>query len=317
MNIALKSDALVVDDFLTDVLAGLSGRQKTLSPRWLYDQTGSELFEQITELPEYYVTRTEVSILSRIAPVFAAKIGAGATIVEYGAGAALKVRFLLDALDAPKEYVAIDISHDHLAEAVKPIASDYEGLSVRPVAGNFLINPPALDLPATGARVGFFPGSTIGNLSNREIDDFLCGVRSQLGVGSYLVLGADLRKSLDVLIPAYDDMAGVTARFDKNLLVRINRELGGTFEVDQFAHRAIWNDKDSRIEMHLEALGDMDFAVAGREFSMISGETIHTENSRKFGQQKLRELARASGWEMADYATDDRGYFAVILLQAR
>jgi len=317
LNINVNSARLNHSEFETDVLAGLSRPQKTLSPRWLYDQAGSHLFELITTLPEYYVTRTEVKILAKVSSEFAAEIGPGATIVEYGAGAAIKVRFLLDALATPYEYIAIDISREHLGEAVKSIAADYPEITARPVAGDFLTRPPDLDLSPAGPKVGFFPGSTIGNLSDGEIRGFLTGVRGQLGADSYLVLGADLRKSADILIPAYDDAAGVTARFNKNILVRINRELDGTFNLDDFSHQAIWSEEKSRVEMHLAASGDQVFFVAGRQFFMNAGETIHTENSRKFGRQELHDLAGVSGWDMVRYATDDRGYFAVMLLKGR
>lgn len=315
MNQALDPQQAQLAEFRDDVLRGLSRGQKTLSPRWLYDQKGSELFEQITELPEYYVTRTEVALLGETVSEFAAEIGENASVVEYGAGAATKIKLLLDALVTPTEYVPIDISFAHLREAVKPIASQYPDLKVRPVAGDFLDEIILTEPLANGPKVGFFPGSTIGNMSDAEINAFLGGARRLLGANAYMLLGADLRKSPDILCPAYDDAAGVTAAFNKNLLTRINRELGGNIALENFEHRAIWSENESRIEMHLVSNRHQTFSIAGQEFTMQPGETIHTENSRKFGRQDLETLASASGWSMSKYVTDSKDYFALMLLK--
>ena len=315
MTIQTKTPTGLPAAFLNDVLKGLSEPQKAISPRWLYDQAGSELFEEITELPEYYVTRTEVALLGNAIADLVGDIGPGATVVEFGAGAAVKIRYLLDALDRPATYVALDISYPHLVEAVKPIAQAYPKLNVVPVEGDFIDGPVAVELPHGGPRVGFFPGSTIGNMSDSQIDRFLRRSGQILGDRSYLLLGADLRKSPDVLIPAYDDAAGVTAAFNLNLLTRINRELDGSIERESFAHRAIWNDAESRIEMHLESLRDQRFMVAGQPFSMTSGETIHTENSRKFTRTDLEYLALRSGWRISRWQADQKDYFAVLMLE--
>ncbi|MCP4384592.1 MAG: L-histidine N(alpha)-methyltransferase [Hyphomicrobiales bacterium] len=314
MNVVVKAGTEVPDAFLNDVLSGLSRPQKAIPPHWLYDQTGSELFEQITQLPEYYVTRVEVALLEKTVAALVSDIGRGATVVEYGAGAAVKVSLLLDALEKPSAYVAIDISYGHLLEAVRGIATDYPDLSVSPVEGDFLAGAVAAELPDGGPRVGFFPGSTIGNLSDQQIHRFLTRAGSLLGHESWLLLGADLRKSSDILIPAYDDSADVTARFNKNLITRINRELSGTINIDQFAHRAIWRDDLSRIEMHLESLSDQEFSVAGQPYAMARGETIHTENSRKFTRTALQGLADRAGWRISKYVTDRQEYFALLLL---
>lgn len=308
---------VVKSEFLTDVLAGLSKPdQKTLSPRWLYDQKGSKIFEQITDLPEYYVTRTELTLLKDIAPLFSDAIGSNATIVEYGAGAAVKVRLLLDALETPAQYVAIDISYDHLVQALKPVAAAYPDLDVLPVAGDFLSGTIATEIKAVGTKVGFFPGSTIGNLSDTEIKHFLDGARQFLGDKAKFVLGADLKKDPNILVPAYDDAAGVTAAFNLNLLTRINRELLATFDLSDFAHKAIWSEENSRIEMHLESLVDQDFSIAGQTFFMQAGETIHTENSRKFTRAQLEDIVAKSGWRIDLFETDAKGYFAELLLSA-
>lgn len=314
MNVAIKPGVELPDAFLNDVLSGLARPQKAISPRWLYDQTGSELFEQITELPEYYVTRVELALLEQSIAGLVAGIGRNATVVEYGAGAAVKVRLLLDALEEPSAYVAIDISYDHLLDAVQAIAADYPMLTVTPIESDFLTGTVDPELPAEGPKVGFFPGSTIGNLSDEQIHGFLTRAGSLLGQGSCLLLGADLRKSPDVLIPAYDDAADVTARFNKNLITRINRELSGTMDIDQFAHRAIWRDDLSRIEMHLESLSDQSFCVAGQDYAMARGETIHTENSRKFRRTELEAMADRAGWRIRKFVTDPQAYFAVLLL---
>lgn len=317
MNVAVKPRDGVPDAFLNDVLNGLSRPRKAIPPSWLYDRTGSELFERITALPEYYVTRTEIALLTERAGELVDGVGRGATVVEYGAGAAVKIRLLLEALDAPAGYVAIDISYDHLRDALQALAADYPELDVRPVEGDFLAGAIDIGPVNDGPRVGFFPGSTIGNLSDRQIVDFLSHTGTALDDGAWMVLGADLRKSPDILIPAYDDAAGVTARFNKNLITRINRELSGTMDPDRFAHRAIWSDEFSRIEMHLESLVDQDFSVAGQSYAMAQGETIHTENSRKFRQSDLERLAALGGWRIVRSVTDSRDYFALMLLARR
>lgn len=303
--------------FLADVLNGFAREQKAISPRWLYDDVGSTLFEQITDLPEYYVTRTEVSILQRVAADFAALIGEGACLVEYGAGAAVKVRIVLDALINPASYVAIDISFEHLNAALAGISADYPGLAVTPLKGDFLADSFDVKLPHQGTPVGFFPGSTIGNMSDVEIEKFLSGARALLGKDAHFILGADLRKDPEILIPAYDDSAKITAQFNLNLLKRINHELAGTIDVAQFAHRALWSDEKSRIEMHIESLSDQTFKVADRVFTLKQGETIHTENSRKFSLSDLEKLANANGWEILRSEIDEKKYFSVMLLKAR
>lgn len=316
MTIALNPNDLYPRAFLKDVQDGLSALQKSIPPRWLYDKRGSELFDDITELPEYYVTRTELEVLRQYAPSFARLIGPKASVVEYGAGAAVKIRLLLDALIDPVEYVAVDISYAHLKSAARRIAADYPGLSVRPLEADFISGRIETDLLSGGPRVGFFPGSTIGNLSDDEIFGFLEEAHRLLGTGAYFLLGADLHKSPDVLIPAYDDAAGVTAAFNLNLLTRINRELAGTFDLAQFEHKAIWNEEKSRIEMHLKSLSDQVFSIAGREYTIGRGETIHTENSRKFRRATLEVMLEETGWAIRRWETDAKGYFAAILLQA-
>lgn len=302
--------------FYQDVIAGLSQSQKTLPCRWLYDQRGSELFEAITNLPEYYPTRTEVAIFEQHLPEMAAAIGSHAHVVEFGAGAGTKTRLLLDALSAPKSYVAIDISADFLSRSMAALAADYPALKVIPTVGNFMNTE---DMAATqlpeGNRLAFFPGSTIGNLLDGEIITFLKSVRAALGDNGKFLIGFDLVKSEDILVPAYDDATGVTAAFNLNLLARINHELDGDFDLTCFAHEARWNDHDGRIEMHLVSGCEQTVCVNGDQFNFEAGETIHTENSRKFKMDGFRALASEASWTFKEVWTDEKGYFAVALME--
>lgn len=302
-------------DFHSDVITGLSQNQKTLPCRWLYDQRGSELFEEITELPEYYPTRTEIGIFRAQLPAMAKAIGSGAHVVEFGAGAGTKTRLLLDALNTPRSYLAIDISADFLKSSIAALAGDYPEIEVIPVVGDFMdcATLSATELPA-GNRLAFFPGSTIGNLLDEEIVAFLGAVREMLGKDGRFLIGFDLVKAEDVLVPAYDDAAGVTAAFNLNLLTRINRELDGSFDLDAFAHEARWNDSAGRIEMHLVSKTDQAVQVNGDRFEFKKGETIHTENSRKFQMENFKELAATAGWSLKQTWHDDKGYFAVALM---
>ncbi len=302
--------------FLSDVLNGLSERQKTLPCQYFYDAAGSDLFEQITALPEYYPTRTETAILTSCAADLAAALGPRTLLVEYGAGASTKTRILLDALEAPAGYVPIDVSEEFLLHTASLLRADYPDLRVHPIVGDFMVR---IGLPddIDGAPVGFFPGSTIGNLSDAEILRFMTAARQLLGDDGQFVIGVDLRKDPSILVPAYDDSAGVTARFNLNLLARINRELDGEFDLTAFAHRAIWNDQASRIEMHLESLYDQTVRIGARSIQFAAGETIHTENSRKFSIDSLRPLFEQTGWKLDTQWLDDQHYFAVLLLSAR
>lgn len=301
--------------FRADVERGLSAPQKFLPSQYFYDEAGSNLFEQITELEEYYPTRTEVSILRAHAADIARQLGSNALLVEYGAGASTKTRILLDALEAPEGYVPIDVSEAFLLQTAEGLRADYPGLPVHPIVGNFMVR---LGLPekASGTPVGFFPGSTIGNLNDDEITEFMQSARALLGDTGKFVIGVDLRKSPAILIQAYDDAAGVTAKFNLNLLTRINRELGANFDLSGFAHRAIWNDAASRIEMHLESLIDQTVSIDGRQYTFTAGETIHTEISRKFDLDALTALVTQTGWHLDQVWRDENEYFAVILLQA-
>jgi dimethylhistidine N-methyltransferase len=302
-------------DFRRDVRAGLAAPIRAIPARWLYDRRGSELFEAITRLPEYYLTRTETALLERRCPDVARIAGPGQAVVEFGSGASVKIRILLAAAD-PSAYVPIDISGDFLREAAASLAEDFPGLAVHPIEADFT-RP--IELPeALGGlpKLGFFPGSTIGNMIPATGTDLLRAMRRTLGTGALLFIGFDRVKDPAELLSAYDDAAGVTAEFNLNLLVRINRELGGDIPVEAFRHRAIWNEKLSRIEMHLEATRDLGFEVAGTPFSMSAGETIHTENSHKYGERDARLLLLAGGWTPVEEWTDEEERFALVLARA-
>jgi L-histidine N-alpha-methyltransferase len=301
--------------FRRDILNGLSASPKATPPIWFYDRRGSELFEAITDLPEYYPTRTETALLAGHGADFAAAIGPGRAVVEFGAGSARKTPHLLRAI-APAAYVPIDISGEFLRASSAALASAFPGLPVLPLVGDF---HGSLTLPAAIAgmpRLGFFPGSTIGNMDPSAAVDLLRAMRRLLGDEAKLLIGMDRIKNVETLIDAYDDAAGVTAAFNLNLIHRINRELDGDMPVADFAHRAIWNDEKARIEMHLEAKRDMRFRVAGHAFAMTAGETIHSESSHKYGPRDSRLLLRAAGWEPAREWTDGDGLFSLILAEA-
>jgi dimethylhistidine N-methyltransferase len=298
------------------VLEGLSATPRTLPCKWLYDAEGSRLFEAITRLPEYYPTRTETAILSGCAAEVAAATGPGAVVVEFGAGAAEKVSLLLGALDRVAAYVPVDIAPAWLASAAARLRGAHPGLAVRPVLADFT-RPFALPPRPEGAPVlGFFPGSTIGNFSAAGAEDFLRQARRSLGAGSALLLGADLVKDLSVLLPAYDDAAGVTAAFNLNILARLNRELGADFDLSGFRHAARWNAAEERIEMHLEALRGMEVRLGGQRFRFAPGETIRTEESHKYQPEKLAALCARAGWQVARHWTDPDRLFGVWLLRA-
>lgn len=301
--------------FRDDVLAGLAAPVRAIPARWLYDRRGSELFEAITALPEYYLTRTERALLERRCPDVARIAGPGQAVVEFGSGASVKIRILLAAA-APSAYVPIDISGDFLRDSAADLARDFPGLPIHPIEADFT-HP--IRLPAvleTSPKLGFFPGSTIGNMIPATGVDLLRAMRQTLGTGAWLFIGFDRVKDPAELLRAYDDSAGVTAEFNLNLLARINRELGGDIPVEAFRHRAVWNEKLSRIEMHIEAGRDVSFEVAGGHFSMSAGETIHSENSHKYGERDARLLLLAGGWTPVEEWTDDEARFALVLARA-
>ena len=284
------------EDFAAAVIAGLSQAQKSLPCRYFYDARGSELFEEITELAEYYPTRTELAILRAHAGELAQRVAPGSVLVEFGSGSSRKTEVLLDAMPGLAAYVAIDVSVSALEGARERLEARYPGLCVITRVGDFRM---PLDLPAelAGApRLGFFPGSTIGNLTREEAVGLMGDMGRSLGAGARLVIGADLRKDVARLLAAYDDASGVTAAFNLNLLTRINRELGADFDLSGFAHEAFFDPDESRIEMRLVSLRAQEVHVLGRGFSFGAQERIHTENSHKYTVEDFEALARRAGW---------------------
>jgi len=299
-----------------EVLQGLTAERKTLPPKLFYDAAGAELFERICLLPEYYPTRTELSILRARAGEIAALAGPRCALVEYGSGAGVKVRLLLNALEAPVAYLPIDISREQLARVAGDLAADYPGVAVLPIAADYTQPLELPPLPAGARRLAFFPGSTIGNFHPAEAAAFLTRIRRTVGPGGAMILGVDRRKDPRVLRAAYDDAAGVTAAFNRNILARLNRELGATFDLERFAHRALFNDRASRIEMHLVSLADQVVDVAGTRIAFAAGETIWTESSYKYDAARLDALVTAAGFTVARLWTDEDERFWVAFLRA-
>jgi dimethylhistidine N-methyltransferase len=311
----LKTVDQVDPAFRADVLNGLSEPIPAIPARWFYDRRGSELFDDITRLPSYYPTRTETALLEAKIVEIARLLPKDSAIVEFGSGSSTKTPILLRAA-RPKAYVPIDISGDYLRESAARVDAEFPGIPVHPVEADFTNDvelPAAIDgLP----RVGFFPGSTIGNFVQRSATDLLRHFRTNLGTGSKLLIGMDRVKPIDRLIAAYDDPEGVTAEFNRNLLRRINRELDADIPVDAFRHQARWNDMLSRIEMHLVATRDVEFSIEGRRFAFKAGKSIHTENSHKYGPRGARLLLLAGGWTPLAEWTDPDQDFALILAEA-
>ena len=312
-GIALLDEATTL--FAADVTEALSQHPKKLSPKYFYDAAGSELFEQITVLPEYYPTRTELEILRERGADIHAIVPKGAALVEFGAGATTKVRLLLDSCEFGA-YVPVDISGDFLNAQAAELRADFPALKVFPVTADFTA---PFELPAEAKdmpKVGFFPGSTLGNFEPHEASAFLRSARAILGPGALLVIGIDLEKDEKQLYAAYNDAAGVTGKFNKNVLVRINRELGGDFDLSAFTHRAIYNRERHRIEMHLIARTAQTVHLLGRSFTFRAGESIHTESSYKYSLERFTALAKGSGWTPKASWTDAGKQFSVHALVA-
>ncbi len=294
-----------------DILAGLSQPQKTLPCSYFYDARGSDLFETITEQPEYYPTRVETSILAECAAEIAARTPPASILVELGSGSSRKTELLLAALPSLAAYAPIDVSESALDEACTRLAARFPDLRLLPTIGDFTDVPA---LPATLAkrpRLGFFPGSTIGNFSPAEARDLLLSLAGTLGAGARLVVGVDLVKDRGRLVAAYNDAAGITAEFNLNLLVRLNRELGATFDVGKFAHSAIYNDALQRIEMYLVSLDDQSMDITNHRIRFAKGERIHTENSYKYTVAQFQALAMRAGWQVNQVWTDAENLFSL------
>jgi dimethylhistidine N-methyltransferase len=315
VHINARTSAQVDHSFAQDVIAGLTQRPKKLSPKYFYDETGSKLFEQITLLPEYYPTRTELRILRDRGAEIAAAIPSDAALVEFGAGATTKVRLLLKQ-SSFKAYVPVDISGDFLNGQASALRADFPDLAVHPVTADFTkpfeLPPEVKEMP----KVGFFPGSTIGNFDPDEASAFLRSARAILGDGATMIVGVDLEKDERVLHEAYNDAAGITGQFNLNVLARINRELGGNLDLAGFEHSAIYNRKRHRIEMHLISRKPQTIRVLDHTATFKTGETIHTESSYKYSIERFTALARNSGWSPRASWTDPDGMFSVHALVA-
>jgi len=318
----------ITSPFARDVLAGLSLPRKSIPSTWLYDRRGSELFEEITRLDEYYPTRTEIAILERCAAQIAAEAGPEATLVEFGSGSSRKTPLLLSALESPSAYVPIDISAETLGESVAALQAAFPKVAMHPIVGDFgeagtlepLRRSTAALLRAArsarpwGRRLGFFPGSTIGNFRPEAAIALLDRIGRALGPDAMLVVGVDSTLDTSVLLPAYNDRLGVTAAFNKNLLTRINRELAGDFDPLSFRHEARFDRERQRIEMHLVSRTWETFEVLGRRFGFPGGDSIHTENSYKYTRARFESLAARAGWRPLQYWTDAHSRFAVHVL---
>jgi len=306
--------------FADDVITGLSAEQKALPCVWLYDHAGSALFEQITGLPEYYPTRTETRMLAEMLPDIRHLTRQPALLIEPGSGSGRKTRLLLSAWRAPLAYVPVDVSETFMLEATSALARDYPEVKISPVVGDFTqgLNVPRVDEPyASAVRVGFFPGSSIGNFTPEDAVQLLTSWRRTLGDKALLLIGVDTTQDPARLVPAYDDAAGVTAQFNLNLLARINHELDGTFDLGGFEHRAYWNEAQGRIEMHLVSVRRQRAMVMDRDFAFAAGEYIHTENAYKYTADRFLALAAKGGWAESQRWTDRVGSgFTLFLLQA-
>ena len=298
--------------FLNDVLSGLSAPRKTIPPKYFYDERGSQLFEAICELPEYYPTRTELAMLEAAAPDIARRVGAGAAIVEYGSGAGTKPRLLIRALQ-PHVYVAVDIAGEQLRAAVGALASEFPKVRMVAICADYTNALPLGDLEKSdiSRRVVFFPGSTIGNFDPPQALAFLENACKVAERGGAMLIGVDLKKEHGVLHAAYNDAAGVTAAFNLNVLARINRELGADFDLDRFEHRAHYDARAGRIEMHLVSRDTQRVRVATREFEFAAGETIHTENSYKYSVDEFQALAARAGFAAEHYWVDPQRLFSI------
>jgi dimethylhistidine N-methyltransferase len=312
---ALRAEPSVetADSFAADILEGLSAKPKRLPPKYFYDLAGSALFERITQLPEYYPTRCEIALLRQHAPAIASLFPPNCALIEFGAGSSRKARILLGAAATIEAYVPVDISGDFLQGEAVQLRRDFPRLAVHPVVADFTR---AFEIPAAIAalpRIGFFPGSTIGNFEPHEAAKFLHHAADTLGAGAILVIGVDLIKDTKILCPAYNDAEGVTATFNLNVLARINRELGANFDLAAFEHHACYNSAQTRIEMHLASTKRQKVKVNGKAISFRAGETIHTENSYKYTVESFTALARGTGWSPLKSWTD--GMFGVLALK--
>lgn len=304
-------------EFAEAVFTGFSQAAKYIPTKYHYDERGSALFEEITQLDEYYPTRTEIGLLKTYGDEIAQRAGDGCAVAEFGSGSSRKTHILLEHMRTASAYVPIDIDEGSLKQAAQRLKKQFPELALHPVHADFSKD---IKLPAEigdAPRLGFFPGSTIGNFELNAAAEFLKRAGELLGHGSALLIGADLQKDLEILIPAYDDAKGVTAAFTLNLLHRINRELEGNFEVSQFAHQPLYNEEIGRIESYIESLIDQDVEILGRRFSFNKGERIHVENSHKYTIPQFQQLAKEAGWASDHVWVDDEDLFSLHYLTRR
>lgn len=305
------------NQFLQDVYSGLEAKHKSLPCKYFYDQTGSDLFEAICELDEYYLTRTELSLLKRIRMDLAELIGKNASIIEPGAGAGIKIQTLLQALDSPSSYVPMDISKDFLFASARIIQARFPHIDILPIQGDFTRPIKLLDENAANNHVVFFPGSTIGNFEKSDAVNFLANMAKLVGQSGAIIVGADLIKDAVILEAAYDDSLGVTAKFNKNLLVRINTELAGNFKLNQFEHLARYNSNEERVEIFLRSKTDQTVRVRKQDFSFKKNELIHTENSHKYSIKSFEKIAQRAGLNVQKIWCDDKNYFGIFYLTVK
>lgn len=315
---SLKDASPSKQQFLSDVLGGLGRHPKTLPCKYLYDERGSELFEQICELDEYYLTRTEVRIMRDRARDMADCLGRRSVLVEYGSGTSLKTRILLNHMHDPAAYVPVDISKEHLRNSAGRMADLFPHVKVYPVCADFTqpFDLPEIDQPFS-RTVGYFPGSTIGNFAPHEAVKLLRNIAAEVGEGGGLLIGVDLKKSAEILEAAYDDALGVTSEFNLNLLEHINRELDADFQLDQFRHLAVFNDEQSRVEIFLVSEQDQVVEVDGERIEFAEGERIHTENSHKYTLSRFADIAGQGGFDVAKVWRDEQNLFSVQYLTVK
>lgn len=314
---AARFRPLVDTRLLDDVLTGLQTTPKTIHPKHFYDDRGAALFEQICEQPEYYLTRSELEILETHAADIAALAGPRAALIEYGSGAGVKIRLLLDALKKPVSYTPVDISRRQLGEVSQALGDDYPDIAIHPVCADYTRRFELPRLPSHDRKVAFFPGSTIGNFHPVQAIAFLQHVRHVVGPLGALILGVDRRKDRRTLDAAYNDAAGVTAEFNLNVLHRLNRDLSATFDIGRFRHQAFFNEDAGRIEMHLESLARQTVHVGGYPMQFARGEMIWTESSYKYDRDALDSLASNAGFEVGQLFTDSAEHFWVAYLLPR
>lgn len=315
MNTELATPAEDNKRFLYDVIEGLSQKNKAIPSKYLYDTQGARLFEKICDLDDYYLTRTELALLTQHTAEVAQEVGQNPCVIEFGCGSDKKIRILLKALKGSVTYVPIDICQHYLNEMARSFKKDFKHITLKPLCADFT---QALTLPSLPSSVflGFFPGSTIGNLDETARLSFLRNAHAILTKGSFLLLGVDLRKDKKILHRAYNDSEGITAAFNLNLLVRANRDLNANFDLQLFRHEGRWNDEKGRMEMHLVSSEKQKVQIKGKNFMFERGETIHTENSHKFTQDQLHDMISSSGWQLRKSWQDEQYPFCLVLLQA-